>query len=154
MTPKELEHFPAVIRINVQWGEMDAYQHVNNTVYFRYFESARIAYLQKLNFSDPAQTGGIGPILGHTQCKFIRPLAFPDTVSVAARTIEIREDRFIMELKIYSHKLGKLAAVGTADMVAFDYQNFRKARLPQSIRESIEALEGRTFGTSSTDTER
>ena len=42
--------FPIVIELPVQWGEMDAYGHVNNTVLFRYFESARMAYFERCGF--------------------------------------------------------------------------------------------------------
>ena len=48
-----LQSFRAVIDIPVKWGDMDAFQHVNNTIYFRYFESVRIAYLEKINFMSP-----------------------------------------------------------------------------------------------------
>lgn len=140
-----LSDYPVVIELPVQWGDMDAFQHVNNTMYFRYFESARIAYIQKLGFADPSETGGIGPILGHTQCKFLKPLTYPDRILVGARTTEIRDDRFIMELAIFSTRLQKLAAVGTADMVAFDYRLNRKAVLPQGVRRRIEELEKKTF---------
>lgn len=140
--PDELRDCPVIIHLTVQWGEMDAYQHVNNTVYFRYFESARVLYLQKIGFEDYSKHGGIGPILGHTQCKFLKPLTYPDEVIVGARTMELKEDRFIMELKLFSTKLQKLAAVGTADMVAFNYLEGRKATLPETIQSRIRELEG------------
>lgn len=147
MSDKYLENFPVVIDLKVAWGEMDAYKHVNNIVYFRYFESARIAYLDKIDFADWEKNGGIGPILGHTQCKYLKALTHPDSICVGARTKEIRDDRYIMEMEIYSHNYEEIAAVGTADMVAFDYSKNQKARLPARIRQNIEALEGRTFGT-------
>ncbi|MDQ7065969.1 MAG: thioesterase family protein [candidate division KSB1 bacterium] len=143
--PENLRDYPAIIQINVQWGEMDAYQHVNNTVFFRYFESARIVYLEKIQFVDLNQNGGLGPILGHTQCKFIRPLTYPDTILVGARTSELRDDRFVMDLKIYSTQQQAVAAVGTADMVIFDYRQNRKAALPDSLRARISEVEGRSF---------
>lgn len=145
-SPDLLQAFPVVVEIDVAWGEMDAYQHVNNTIYFRYFESARIAYLDRIDFADHAKNGGIGPILGHTQCKFLKPLTYPDRIFAGARTTEIRDDRYVMELQIYSENWQKLAAVGTADMVAFDYANNRKAALPAHIRANIEALEGTVAG--------
>ena len=145
MSDKYLENFPVVIDLKVAWGEMDAYRHVNNIVYFRYFESARIVYLDKIDFADHRRNGGIGPILGHTQCKYLRALTFPDSICIGARTTEIRDDRYIMELKLYSHHHEAIAAIGTADMVAFDYVNNKKAQLPERIRQNIEALEGRIF---------
>lgn len=145
MSDKYLENFPVVIDLNVAWGEMDAYQHVNNIIYFRYFESARIAYLDKIDFEDREKNGGIGPILGHTQCKFLKALTYPDSICVGARTTEIRDDRYIMEMKIYSHKYEAIVAVGSAEMVAFDYSKNQKALLPARIRQNIEVLEGRIF---------
>ena len=59
-----LGSFPVVVAIPVAWGDMDAFQHVNNTVYFRYFESARIAYFERLEFMELMQATGVGPILG------------------------------------------------------------------------------------------
>lgn len=145
MADKYLESFPVVIDLKVAWGEMDAYQHVNNIIYFRYFESARIAYLEHIDFADRLNNAGIGPILGHTQCKYLRPLTYPDSLCVGARTTEIRDDRYLMELKIYSHRHEAIAAIGTADMVAFDYNENRKAKLPLQIRQNIEKLEGKIF---------
>ena len=48
--PEALAGWPVILRIPVQWGEMDAYGHVNNTVMFRYFESARVDDLAKCCF--------------------------------------------------------------------------------------------------------
>jgi len=67
------------IQITVAWGEMDAFQHVNNVVYFKYFESARINYFEETGINAHMQTTGVGPILGNTQCRFKAPLTYPDT---------------------------------------------------------------------------
>ncbi len=136
-----LEQSPVVIKTPVAWGEMDAFQHVNNIVYFRYFESARLAYFERIHFDDPAVHGGIGPILAHTQCRFRKPLTYPDTISIGARVTEIRDDRFVMELRIFSQRLQKIAAEGTAEIVAFDYRQNKKAALPDAVRERIRELE-------------
>ena len=49
---KLLQNYPVVIEIPVAWGDMDAFQHVNNVTYFKYFESARIAYFEKIKFQE------------------------------------------------------------------------------------------------------
>lgn len=148
MSDKYLESFPVVIDLNVAWGEMDSYQHVNNTVYFRYFESARIVYLERIDFADRLKNDGIGPILGHTQCKYLKPLTFPDSICVGARTTEIRDDRYIMELKIYSHRHEAIAALGTADMVAFDYNDNCKVQLPCRYAKTSKCWKEKFFKTS------
>ncbi len=142
MSSEFLAPYPVVIAASVAWGEMDAFQHVNNIVYFRYFESARIAYFERINFADPNQHGGIGPILAHTQCRYRKALTYPDTLAIGARVTDIQTDRFFMELCLVSERLQKVAAEGTAELVAYDYRNRRKALLPVAVCENIVALEG------------
>lgn len=137
-----LKDYPVVVSIPVAWGEMDALQHVNNIVYFRYFETARLAYFEKIKFMDTTQSGGIGPILAETSCKFRKPLTYPDTVWIGVRTGSIDVDRFTMSLCLVSAKLEKIAAEGTALIVSYDFNAKRKAVLPDEIRRNIEAIEG------------
>jgi acyl-CoA thioester hydrolase len=132
-----LKEFPLVIDIVVAWGDMDAMQHVNNTKYFLYFESARIAYYEKLNVWQMMKSTGIGPILASTECKFKIPLTYPDTVSVGARVQNIEEDRFLMEYCLVSHRFGKIAAQGSGLTVTFNYAEQKKVPVPKELRESI-----------------
>ena len=107
-----LRGFPIVAIVNVAWGELDAFGHVNNTVYFRYFEDARIAYLDAIGFMG-GPPNDIGPILHSTMCRFRRPLKYPDTLRVGARVTEVAEDRLTMEYRIVSGPSpGEAAAVG------------------------------------------
>lgn len=140
-----LRDFPVVVQFPVAWGEMDALGHVNNIVYFRYFEGARVAYLAKINFIDPEQNGGIAAILASTQCDFRKALAYPDTVSIGARVVEIpsSRDRFTMEYRLVSHRLQKIAAEGKGVVVAYNYRDKRKAELPEVVRKNIQTFEGR-----------
>lgn len=141
---KQLEDFPVVIDIPVAWGEMDSLQHVNNTVFFRYFESARVAYFERIDYTSIMQQTGIGPILASTQAKFRATLRFPDTVSVGARVSAVDDDRFTMKFSAFSHRLGKVAADGEAVIVSYDYRNNRKALLDSVIRQRIKAVERRS----------
>jgi acyl-CoA thioester hydrolase len=136
-----LESFPVVITFPIAWGEMDAFQHVNNVVYFRYFESARIAYFERLEFMELMQATGVGPILASTQCRFKIPLTYPDTLDVGARISDIGDDRFVMRYAVASRRFQKIAAEGEGLIVAFDYRENKKAALPEEIRRRIEALE-------------
>ena len=84
-----LETYPVVIEIPVRWGDMDAFNHVNNVMYFQYFESARIAYFDRIQVMGHFKDTGIGPILAATQCRFRFPVTYPDTLDVGARVAEI-----------------------------------------------------------------
>ena len=142
MPEKLLETYPVVIETPVAWGEMDSLQHVNNIVYFRYFESARMAYFERVGFWDYMRETGVGPILASTRCRFRLPLTYPDTVSVGARVPEIEGDRFVMKYVVVSHSHGRAAAEGEGLIVSYDYRGLAKAPLPEIIKERIKELEG------------
>jgi acyl-CoA thioester hydrolase len=133
--------YPVVIEIPIAWGDMDAFQHVNNIVYFKHFESARISYFEKINFLEFMNKTGIGPILASTQCRYKIPLTYPDHVTVGAKVETIEKDRFIMKYTVISHKFKKIAALGEGVLVTFDYQNNKKALIPDEIRKRITDLE-------------
>jgi len=137
----QIEGYPVVIEIPVAWGEMDAFQHVNNIVYFRYFESARIAYFQKINLLDIMNRTGIGPILASTSCRFRTPLNYPDKVLVGAKVTNIEEDRVIMNYLVVSTKHQKIAAEGDGVIVAFNYKENKKAVVPEELKQRILDLE-------------
>mgnify|MGYP006284439147 FL=1 len=73
---EQLQNYPVVIELPILWGHMDAFQHVNNIMFFRFFESARIAYFERIGFLDTMERTGIGPILASTRCKYISPSEF------------------------------------------------------------------------------
>ena len=141
-----LEAYPVVIETPVAWGEMDSLRHVNNIVYFRYFESARMAYFDRVGFWAYMDETGVGPILASTRCQFILPLTYPDTVSVGARVSEIEDDRFTMSYAVASHNHARLAAVGEGLIVSYDYRALTKAPLPEEIKRRIRELEQSSNG--------
>jgi acyl-CoA thioester hydrolase len=134
--------FPIVVTTMVAWGDMDANRHVNNVIYFRYIEHARLQYFGDLGFSRMQQETGIGPILAWTDCRFRRPLAYPDTVSIGTRIRDVEADRFVMDSVIVSHALKAIAAEGQQRVVIYDYRNNCKAPLPEVIRQRIAKFEG------------
>ena len=145
MTHDLLAGFPVTVDIPVAWGEMDAFGHVNNVVYFRYFETARIAYMRALG-EEFAQNSGVGPILASIGCRFKFPLTFPDTVRVGARVTELGADRFTTLHRIVSLRHGRIAAEGEGVVVTYDYATGKKAPMPDALRRAIAALEARTAG--------
>jgi acyl-CoA thioester hydrolase len=142
-----LKDYPVVASFPIAWGDMDAFQHVNNTRYFRYFEDARIAYFDAAGIAGVSgMPSGVGPILASTSCRFKAPLTFPDTISVGARVIEIHDDRFLVEHTVVSEEIERIAAVGTALIVSFDYSTQSKTDVPEAWRKAVEQLEGRSLG--------
>lgn len=133
--------YPVIIQLPVAWGEMDSFGHVNNVVYFRYFESARMAYFERMQGPEYMKETGIGPILASTQCRFRLPLVYPDTISVGARVQSIEADRFTMDYLLVSHQMQKVAAEGSGLLVMYDYNRKTKASLPDVLRQRLEEIE-------------
>src|SRR5690348_14424540 len=116
-----LAGFPVAVRLAVAWGDMDAYRHVNNVVYFRYFENARLEYFRRLGWFELERETGVGPILAATQARFRKPLTYPDTVLIGARVVSVGADRFTLEHLVVSERLGAVAAEGQGVVVAYHH---------------------------------
>ncbi|WP_026998768.1 acyl-CoA thioesterase [Eisenibacter elegans] len=142
-----LEGFASKVAIQVAWGEMDAAQHINNTVYLRYSETGRIAYFEALGFRVATDSAQAGPILAEINCRYKLPITFPDTAWVGTKVLVERPDAysFWMEQYIISERHQRVAAEVRAKIVAYDYQNLRKAEVPEALWQQIMAFEGR-FG--------
>ena len=136
-----LKDFTVVVDLNIEWGDMDALRHVNNIEYFKYFQVARIAYFEKIASDGVLREKRIPLILASTQCKFIYPLAYPDSISVGVRVDAMADQYFTMKYAVVSHKHKRLAAIGDAKVVMFDYANNKKASIPNEIRKTIIGLE-------------
>src|ERR1700716_1852779 len=97
MDAEPLSAFPVVIQLPVQWGDQDAFGHVNNTVYFRWFESARIAYLDRIGLSEMMTAAKVGPILASISCDYRRQITYPESVIVGAKVTRIGRTSITIE---------------------------------------------------------
>jgi acyl-CoA thioester hydrolase len=136
-----LKQCKSIIELPIQWGDMDAAQHVNNIMYLRYGESARIDYMKSVGMH--FDLTGKGVILAeiHVQYKF--PLTFPDTIQVGTRTLldSIEDFSFLTEQIIYSTKYQRVAAVIQAKLVSYDFKALKKSPLSDVDKQAIIAFE-------------
>jgi acyl-CoA thioester hydrolase len=135
-----LSDFPIVVRIPVQWGEMDAYGHVSNTVFFRYFESSRVLFLDRCRFFEAYERDRVGAILHSTSCRFRSALFYPDTAIVGTRAVDVTEDRFTLVYRMVSDQQQAIVADGESIVVSFDYTVRQVAPIPDYVREGIAKL--------------
>jgi acyl-CoA thioester hydrolase len=141
--PPELSDHPVVLRWPVQWGDQDALGHVNNTIYFRWMESARIEYFRQAGLGHLMSNQGVGPILASIQCDFRRQLYFPDTVLISTSVAGIGRTSMKMVHKLYSTGQRVLAAEGSSVLVMFDYRRQRPVLVSDAIRAAVDSLERR-----------
>jgi len=121
---------------------MDAFGHINNTVYFRYFEDARIAYFDQIGVHEQMKQIGVGPILATTQCNFRLPLDYPDHIHIATRSSILSPKKFNMEFVVFSKRHGAITAEGDGLIVYYDYANKKSCEIPSEIVTAIKKLEG------------
>ncbi|MEX0702820.1 MAG: thioesterase family protein [Planctomycetales bacterium] len=142
-SPDPLAEFPVVIALPVLWGDQDAFGHVNNTVLFRWFESARIAYGERLGLDRMFETERQGPILAAIGCNFRKQIRYPDTVRVGARITKVGRTSFTMAHAALGESAGGIVADGESVIVLFDYAGQRPVPLPDELVRQAEALERR-----------
>ena len=124
-----------VERIPVRWGDMDAMGHVNNTVYFRYMEQARIGWFDALVPKDEAWKS-TGIVIANAACNFKRPINYPGTVEVRVLVGPPGGSSVptFYELMVQD----ELYADGTATVVFIDMAKQKPIRIPQNIREAMQ----------------
>ena len=140
---EKLKECIVITTMPVKWGEMDAFQHVNNTVYFRYFEDVRLDFFRQVGIDAYMKAHSIGPILASTQCRFKVPLSYPDTVHIGTYVTDIQKDRFTMKYLVYSENAKRIAAQGEGLIVSYDYKENKKADIPQIWLDNLKELEAK-----------
>ncbi len=142
MEPKEdfKAPFATLIHLPVMWGEMDAFGHINNVVYMRYFETARVQYFDRMegmqNFP-----GDVKPILASITGTYKRPIVYPDTLRIYVGVRKLGGASMTMACEIYSEK-GFLAFQGECVLVMFDVVKQRPVSIPQSVRDFAISIDG------------
>ena len=139
--PHSLGRWPVSVSFPVAWGEMDAFQHVNNVAFARWVETGRIAYFTRLGFLERMRTEGIGPILGRLAIDYRRPVTFPDTVRVDVTVTKIGNSSFTLAQRIWSDQQRAEVATSEDVIVVLDYRTGKKAKVDEPLRAAIHALE-------------
>jgi acyl-CoA thioester hydrolase len=131
MSDRRLVH---VESIPVRWGDMDAMGHVNNTVYFRYMEQARIAWFESLVPRADAW-GEVSIVIVNASCNFRRPINYPGTVEV--RVFAGAPGRSSVPTFYELALNGEVHADGAATVVFLDREQ-KPLRIPERIRTLIQ----------------
>jgi acyl-CoA thioester hydrolase len=124
----------------VRFGDLDAMRHLNNVVFLRYFETARIAYLREIvPGHDPAnpEQDEFGVIFAECHINYRSPVVFDEVVDVKCSIGHVKRSAFRVEFEM---RVGtRLAAEGYGVLVGFDYTTQQAAALPDALREKLEA---------------
>jgi acyl-CoA thioester hydrolase len=139
--PPEADRFHHWEPIDVRWGDMDAYAHVNNAAYFTYCESARMGYFARIGLDD-LRPQGQGPAVVQATCNFRRQVHHPAALEVGARTSKIGGKSFTLEYLLRHRGEGTVVADGSSVVVWVDYDAGRALPLPEALVRHLVDLDG------------
>ena len=126
--------WPLSLEIPVAWGDMDALGHVNNVVYLRWFESARIACFAEAEIIDMAERG---PILARQEINYLTPVVFPDSIEVGIRVARLGTTSFDLAFEMRRQSDGAAVASGLGVHVWYDFRSQQKMDLDAQVREKL-----------------
>lgn len=133
----KFSQYPIIHQQDVAWGDMDAFGHVNNVMYYRYVESARIKYFDALSLLKE----NILTVVASSQCKYLKPVFYPDRLHIASRIDEIRNSAIRMHYLLWSEQQQEVVAEAEAVIVFVDEKTLKKTSIPASLREKMILLE-------------
>lgn len=117
----------------MRWGDMDVLGHMNNTVYFRYFEQARISWFDGMQAD--YRTDQEGAVLGAIHCRFRIPVVYPADLSITLRLGEVRRSSFLLYSEMIDAKDSqRLYATAEATMVWVDLRDGKSRPAPDWLR--------------------
>ena len=132
--------FPAWRSITTRWADNDAYGHVNNVVYYSWFDTAVNAYLIEQGALDIRDGTVIGLVV-ETHCNYFSPLAFPQTVDLGLRMAHRGRSSVRYELGVFATGQALAAAQGHFVHVYVDAASRQPAPLPLALVRALEPLQ-------------
>ncbi len=124
-------------RLRIEWRDMDALGHVNNAVYFNYFEVLRIEWLAGFRGGGPDPTG-TGPVIANTFCNFLKQLQYPGELLGRLYAANPGHSSFDTYMTLErADRPGVIHAAGGATVVWVDFSRGKSVPLPDAVRRAI-----------------
>jgi acyl-CoA thioester hydrolase len=133
--------------IDTRWMDNDAYGHVNNVVYYSFFDTAVNRWLIERGLLDIAGSEAIGLVV-ETQCRYLSPITFPDRVTAGVRVVHLGRSSVRYELALFRNDADTAAAVGHFVHVYVDRTSRTSVPIPDGVRHALEGLRSPSSPTS------
>jgi acyl-CoA thioester hydrolase len=141
-TRDQFKHWTSV---DVRWGELDSYGHVNNVVYFSYFEDARARYMLDLGVANFLSGEACLQIIVNCAMNFRREVRFPAQLEIGTRITDVGRSSYLMHCGIFFKDSDMLSADGTGRMVCVNPATKRPMPVPDDFLDAMQRHEGRVF---------
>src|ERR687890_636331 len=138
-TPEVRQRYPHFLRVPTRWMDNDVYGHVNNVVYYSYFDTVVNEYLISSGSLDIERSRVIGLVV-ETRCRFFKPITFPDTVHAGLRVARLGNSSVRYEIGLFRNDEETAAAQGHFVHVYVDRESRQATALPSQMRAALEKI--------------
>jgi acyl-CoA thioester hydrolase len=138
-TPQPRGAYPHFRRITTRWMDNDAYRHVNNVVYYSFFDTVVNQYLIEAGVLDIEASTVIGLVV-ETQCNYFSPITFPDAVDAGLRVAKLGGSSVRYEVGLFRNDAPEASAQGHFVHVYVDRASNRPVPLPAGLRAALERI--------------
>ena len=139
VAPETRDRYPHYLTIATRWMDNDVYGHVNNVVYYSYFDTVVNEYLIRTGVLDIEGSPVIGLVV-ETQCRYFEPVTFPDTVHAGLRVARLGRSSVRYEIGLFKNDSETAAAQGHFVHVYVEREGRKATPLPQEMRSALEKI--------------
>jgi acyl-CoA thioester hydrolase len=137
--PEVRERYPHILSVPTRWMDNDVYGHVNNVIYYSYFDTVVNEYLIRAGVLDIEESPIIGLVV-ETQCRFFEPLTFPDIVHAGLRVARLGLSSVRYEIGLFRNDDVTAAAQGHFVHVYVERESRKATALPPETRVALEKI--------------
>ncbi|MEJ8815576.1 thioesterase family protein [Variovorax ureilyticus] len=139
--PTSRDSYRHFMRIDTRWGDNDSYGHVNNVVYYAFFDTAVNRYLIERGVLDISGSPAIGLVI-ETRCTYFSSIGFPDTVDVGLKIVHCGNSSVRYEIALFRNDQPTASAVGEFVHVYVERTSNRPTPIPADVRGVLQSLVG------------
>ena len=137
--PESIQNFPHFLTIPTRWMDNDVYQHINNVIYYSFFDTAVNHYLIDRGLLD-IKNGTIIGLVVETHCNYFSPIEFPEIVRAGLRVSKIGNSSVRYEIGLFKADSNEATAQGHYVHVYVDREGRRPTKIPLHMREALENI--------------
>lgn len=137
--PSTRAEYPHFLRITTRWMDNDVYRHVNNVVYYSFFDTAVTEYMLRTGVLDFHSSPTVSLVV-ETGCTYFAPISFPDEVHCGLRVAHLGSSSVRYEIGVFRNDDESTVAEGFFVHVCCDRESHRPVPMPANLRSALEAL--------------
>lgn len=135
--PPNRAEFPVLWPITLRWSDNDVYGHVNNVIYYSWFDTAVNGWLMRATGADVRQLDALGVVV-ETACRYRSEVSFPGTVEIGVRVARVGTSSVTYQLAAFADGAEQPAALGHFVHVYVDHESRRPTAVPEVVRHALE----------------